>query len=330
MVRFIVYCVQITKNERKSANWLVFQNFQIFRCLTDRFSHQNLHTVLLNFQNWASPSYERTKFALNRTVFSQVLLKNSQITSFPEFQGFQCFSESISYQNVHQNLHYPLRSLLTANWPSFSSNDLFWAKLHLKRDPWLHVRNSGASYQLIITCSPAPVNRPNHHHYHSFASSSSQSRRLSFSLWCTMCQLFGHSPRRQLFFSQWAWPLSLLLALSTRPPNPNPSANYAEMAFLALISLITSPLSFDLQVSGPFAQPPIVLSTPSKNLSITYRTGHIYADSIPVSAITENETTSFSLKCISHISLHFQSPHANSLVYSPTLCSAPNIGESFF
>ncbi|ULU12688.1 hypothetical protein L3Y34_015737 [Caenorhabditis briggsae] len=99
------------------------------------------------------------------------------------------------------------------------------------------------------------------------------------------------------------------------------------MTFLALISLITSPLTFDLQINGPSQNPAsIILSTPSKNLSLSFHGGHIYADSIPVSAITENETTSFSLKCISHISLHFQSPHANSLVYSPTICSAPNIG----
>ncbi|CAI2317692.1 unnamed protein product [Caenorhabditis sp. 36 PRJEB53466] len=100
------------------------------------------------------------------------------------------------------------------------------------------------------------------------------------------------------------------------------------MAFLALISLITSPLTFDLQIANFGTPTPIVLSTPSKNLTISFRDGHIFADSIPVSKITENETTSFSLKCISHISLHFQSPHANSLVYSPTLCSAPNIGLS--
>ncbi|CAB3407117.1 unnamed protein product [Caenorhabditis bovis] len=99
------------------------------------------------------------------------------------------------------------------------------------------------------------------------------------------------------------------------------------MAFLALISLITAPLSFDLQISRQSSlSTPLILSTPSKNLSVSFHDGSLYADAIPVSPIVENETISFSLKCISHISLHLQSPHANSLVYSPSLCSATHIG----
>ncbi|CAI5440018.1 unnamed protein product [Caenorhabditis angaria] len=96
---------------------------------------------------------------------------------------------------------------------------------------------------------------------------------------------------------------------------------------LSLIALTTSPLQFDY-LPTPQHVTQLHLTSAAKNLSLQFRDGFLYADAIPVSKSVVNEMMTVSMKCVSPVSLHFATPYANSLVYSPTLCQAGNLALS--
>ncbi|CAJ0596108.1 unnamed protein product [Cylicocyclus nassatus] len=96
------------------------------------------------------------------------------------------------------------------------------------------------------------------------------------------------------------------------------------MAVLPLsLPLIVSAITFDL-IFHDLKGTPLVLLAPTRNITFTVTGNSLLADTVTLAPVEVGSTLSVSVKCLSETSVHISTAGRNSLLYSPSICSAAN------